>query len=201
MIPFSLPADVSYSRELMADGMMYCFRHVTLGELGRLLVREDGTGQCHITAQVAGDPADPGTDSRREVFEPLADQLTQRLESLLNRGPTKPAPHRPGSAKTHTIPTKAIPCATCGEMVALVIFANGATAPEQFEDVARLMYDKYRSMNVPAWIVGEPLGSPGFETRSFVLKVWPTRESLQSLSPNELNPLIEALVEGHCHQA
>lgn len=200
MIPFSLPADVSYSREPMADGMMYRFRHVTLGELGRLLVRDHGVGQCHITAEVAGDPDDPRTAARRELFEPLADRLTQRLESLLNRGVARPAPPRPSPSQTHTIPTKAIPCATCGEMVALLVFADGASEPGQIEDVARQVYGQYRAMNVPTWIVGEPLGSPGFDTPSLVLRVWPNREPLRPLSPNELNPLIDALVEGHCQR-
>lgn len=42
-------------------------------------------------------------------------------------------------------------------------FAYDAVTNGDFEDYARKMYPKYSVLDVPTWIIGEPLGAPGFE--------------------------------------
>jgi hypothetical protein len=33
------------------------------------------------------------------------------------------------------------------------------------------MLGQYSHLNVPTWIIGEPLGTPGFDTKTRILKV------------------------------
>jgi hypothetical protein len=51
---------------------------------------------------------------------------------------------------------------------------------------------------VPTWIIGEPLGTPGFDTKTRILKVWPNREPIQLKTANEFNEELDELVARHC---
>src|SRR5574343_496040 len=60
------------------------------------------------------------------------------------------------------------------------------------------MARQYCEINVPTWIIGEPLGPPGFDTKTRVLKVWPNREPIQLKTANEFNEELEELLARHC---
>jgi hypothetical protein len=58
------------------------------------------------------------------------------------------------------------------------------------------MYPQYNCLNVPTWIIGPALGEGLLIDRSAdVLKVWPTRETIQRLPPAQFSPLLDQLAE------
>ena len=65
-----LPPDVSYEKQRLSGAWAYVFRHRVLGELGRILLQELEDGRCHISCEVVGDPSDPMTTQRAEIFKP-----------------------------------------------------------------------------------------------------------------------------------
>ena len=91
-------------------------------------------------------------------------------------------------------------CQTCGAVVALLIFADEATDPSGLEDYARLMYAKVVELQVPTWVIGPPLSQaqPPLDQPALTLKIWPVREPVCSVSPNEFNPLLVTLMTTHC---
>ena len=198
---FELPPEVSFRKQRLSDGWAYVFRHQTLGELGRILVQDNRDGHGRISCEVVGDPADPMTAKRGEVFKPLGLDLTQRLEALAGTAPkseaASPPPRPPGAQDA--IESRLIPCDHCGTPVALLIFAPEAIDPGLFEDYARKMYPKYMRLNVPTWIIGPALGDgPQMDRPPDILQVWPTRAPIQRLRPAEFNPTIERLATEHC---
>jgi hypothetical protein len=198
---FQLPPNISVIRQPMPGGIAYVFRDVELGELGRLAVESAPDGQTRLTSEVAGHPGDPMMSRRIELLEPLCRELSGILESVYGpgRGPTPPLPVRP-PRPTGQLPVKEVRCEQCGRMVALLVFDDGATDDGRFEDCARMMYPHLERHNVPAWIIGPELGGGPMKRRpANILKVWPQREPMECLRPDEFNPRLEELVARHCH--
>jgi hypothetical protein len=200
---FPLGPDVSYDKRTLHDGSVaYVFRHRELGDLGRVIVQARGETSCQCTAEVCGDPSDPMTEKRREIFAPLGTALLQQFEeAYAQRGiPATLDPPPPSLPPDRSsIESKIIVCEQCNAPVAQLIFADNASAPGYLEDYARLMYPQYSRVDVPTWIIGPPLGDePPPERAAELLQVWPTRGVKQRLSPAEFNPQLEALATGHC---
>jgi hypothetical protein len=82
-------------------------------------------------------------------------------------------------------------------MVALLIFADEAINQGGLEDYARLMYGQVKTLNVPTWVIGPPTGND-LDEPADILKIWPEREMIQRLGPEEFNPLLDPLIQGHC---
>src|SRR4051794_33705005 len=198
---FVLPPEVSFAKHRLGDGWAYVFRHRTLGDLGRLLVQDSGDGRCRVSCELAGDPADPMTAKRAEVFKPLGLELARRLESRTGTVPeteSAPAPPRPSPSRD-LVESQVIPCDRCGTVVAMLIFAPEATDPGRFEDYARRMFPEYSRLDVPTWVIGPALGSgPPHDRPADILQVWPTRTPIERLRPAEFNPVIERLAAEHC---
>ena len=125
--------------------------------------------------------------------------MTSILESTLGSGELggRTAPASPKSP-AEVVECKYMPCERCGATVALLIFADDATDPGRFEDYAPKMYHEYKRLDVPTWIIGPPIGLAGFDTPSEILKVWPTREPMRRLTPNEFNEDFDSRLERHC---
>ena len=64
--------------------MVYQFRHKTLGQLGRIVLQDSADGQCQISSEVAGEPDDPMTETRAQIFEPLSQQLAATLKAIVS---------------------------------------------------------------------------------------------------------------------
>ena len=200
---FRLPPGVSIQKEALPEaGWAYIFRHQALGLLGRLVVQGFPSGHCQVSCEVAGDPADPLTATRRAVLEPLTTALVHRLDAQPGPAPGTPwgTPPPSPAAPGRVVESKLMQCERCHAGVALLIFADDATDQGGLEDYARLMYQQIRTTNLPTWIIGPPRGTAPFPERpAAILQVWPTRVPImQRLRPEEFNPLVEALAQAHC---
>lgn len=196
---FWLPPNISVTRQPLPDGVVYAFRDVDLGQLGRLTLESTPDGETRISSEVAGDPQDPMTAQRLKVLEPICEALTHSLETALGRGrPTAALPARPPEPYGQ-VAVEEVCCDTCNQLVALIVFAEEATDRGQLEDYARMMYVHYARHNVPTWIIGAQYGDEPMPLRKAdVLQVWPHRGPLESLRPDEFNPRTEALATQHC---
>lgn len=199
MTNFQLPPNISVTRQLLPNGIAYVFRDVELGELGRLAVEAAPAGETRITSEVAGFPGDPMMQRRREALEPLCNELTRILES--NSGPGRATPQLPAREPQPAgqILCEEVRCEACGQMVAFLVFADGATDDGRFEDYARMMYPHYVKNNVPTYIIGPELGDGPMEYRpANILQVWPQRAPMECLRPDEFNPRLDDLISQHC---
>ena len=81
---FSLPYNIKGRKKLLATGKWcYVFRHDELRELGRIVIIPHGA-QSQIFCEVFGNPNDPMTEKRREIFEPISKEITDIMS--LNYG-------------------------------------------------------------------------------------------------------------------
>ncbi len=198
---FRLPPAVSMQKEQLPSGWAYVFRHADLGLLGRLVLQGLPSGHCQVSCEVAGDLADPLTAKRRAVLEPVTAELVRRLDAQTSTvqgvpwGTPPPSPPTPG----RLIESKLMQCERCDAGVALLIFADEATDHGGLEDYARLMYAQMQATNLPTWVIGPPRGEePLPERPADILKVWPQREPVRRLRPDEFNPILTALARAHC---
>jgi hypothetical protein len=123
--------------------------------------------------------------------------LTQHREELTPIS----QPVQPKSAPTpgEIIESELIPCDHCGEWAAQLIFIDDSADEQALEQYAHKRVDQYSKLNVPTWIIGEPLGMPGFDTKTRSLKVWPTHGPIQLKTANEFNAELDELLASHCH--
>ena len=195
---FTLPPNITVTRQHFPNGMSYVFRDNQLGELGRLVVESTATGETRMTSEVAGFPADPMTQRRLEVLDPICKQLMGILESIRGNGRDTPLPVR-HPQPVGQVACEEVRCDTCGKMVAFLVFAEAATDDGAFEDYARLMYSHYARNNVPTYIIGPALGGGPMARRpANILKVWPQRGPMECLRPDEFNPRVIDLAAQHC---
>jgi len=204
---FKLPPDVSFRKEFLSGNWVYLFRHKDLGDLGRIILQGHPDGRTNVACEVVGDADDPMTEKRAAIFKPLGMELTRQMDRLTGgtgeeKGEEKsvsPPPHPAEPLKR--IASQLIQCERCGANVALLIFADDATDRGGLEDYARLMYPKVVELNLPTWVIGPPInGRPSPDSASEILKIWPKREAVCQLSPEEFDPIIEVLVTTHCRR-
>jgi hypothetical protein len=177
--PSLFPPEITCKKYLLDDGACeHVFHHRTLGELGRLRIQERG-GSTHIGGVVSGHTDDPLHPQRDALFRPLMEGFAR--------------------ANNHScVQSKHMPCARCGAIAASLIFIDGTTL-DDFEKCERLMYPEYSRGSAPVWIIGPPVGSgPEPERAADILKIWPTREPLRRLRPQQFNPICDRIVAEHC---
>ena len=151
-LDFKLPPNITVTRQPLPNSIAYVFRDIDLGELGRLAVESTLTGETRITSEVAAFPADPMTQRRLEVLDPLCKELTHVLESIRGQGRAELLPVR-DSQPVGQVPCEEVRCEASGKMVAFLVFADDATDEGRSEDYARLMYPHYSSHIVPTYII------------------------------------------------
>jgi hypothetical protein len=150
-----------------------------------------------INLEIVGDPGDPMTARRREIFEPIGMRIANQMESTVGIGAEKPAPTPPPAQGKTLVKSQVMQCVKCGAHVAMLIFADNAWTPDHLEDYARMMYPNYSKMGLPTWIIGSPLDN-SVDAPAYFLKVWPEREPVCSLTPDEFDPVICKIQESHC---
>ena len=195
-MPFSLPPEITLSKKKTPQGWAFIFRHKEMGELGRLRVQGVG-GKTRISSEVVGDPADPMTKKRQAILEPLTREISREMDRLTGGSGRTIPPVAPPEDPGQVVASKLMQCNHCDAFVAMLIFADDALSPDRLEDYARMMYAEVARRNLPAWVIGAPLG-PGPEAPAYILKVWPSRQPVQCLSPDEFNPVLEKLQASHC---
>jgi hypothetical protein len=109
--------------------------------------------------------------------------------------PPPQAPGEPGE----WVESQMMQCERCEAGVALLIFAARATDHGGLEDYARKMYPQVTRLNLPTYVIGPALGEdPMIERPADILKIWPAREPVRRLRPDEFNPIIAGLARAHC---
>ena len=136
------------TKDRIEDQWVFTFRHAELGDIGR--IRLKGTGDnTIINLDVIGDPSDPMTARRREIFEPIGMRIANQMESVVGGGAEAPiATPQPTPEKT-MVESQIMLCEECGAYVAVLIFADNAWTPDVLEDYARMMYSSYLKMDLP----------------------------------------------------
>ncbi|MGH0004760.1 hypothetical protein ACQU0X_32235 [Pseudovibrio ascidiaceicola] len=196
-----LPADVSCERRTLPDGSpAWYLCHEDLGELGRITVQGTADGHSRILTEITGNDDDPLAEKRREVFTPVALALNKELERLMGKVDEASPSHQaspPGAS--HMVPSKLTQCGRCNGYYAHLVFAENPATRGELENIARLMFDKIKQLNLPTWIIGAPMEAGVPESaKSMVLKVWPERQEMQFLTPDEFNAILGSLESEHC---
>ncbi len=204
----SLPAGVTCIEKHTDDCSALVYRDEVLGELGMIVVRDDQE-RCQIFYALAGDPNDPMTAKRKEIFEPLCLNISNTMLLAFGQGdqehPLNPSPRQQMFDNTYykeiqdnreTIDTQQIKCLYCQSAVALVIFGDGARKTGDFEDCARKLFADYRELNVPTWVIAAANRRKD-NARWKVLKVWPQREPIQTLTFKIFNDTLSQLQKNH----
>ena len=139
-------------------------------------------------------------EKRAAVFKPLATGIIEKMHAATGGRPNVPLERaRTPKTPTHCIESKHVQSEKCDAFVAMLIYAEGARSVGQLEDYARLMYPQVKEVNLPTWVIGEPIGNePLPERPADILKIWPEREAVQRLRPDEFNPMVHELVTSHC---
>ena len=138
---FSLPPDISVRRQPLDNGMVYQFRHTTLGLLGRIVLQDGADGLSQISSEVAGELDDPMTETRAQIFEPLSQQLAATLEAAVGKG-RQTVVRQPGkkvspALQEERITSEQVRCPRCGEVAALLILATHTREVAEMEDCAK----------------------------------------------------------------
>ena len=200
---FQLPTNVFCERKTLSDGSpAWYLIHADFGQLGRITTQPAPGNQCQLNYEIAGDPDDPMMGRRKEIFGPVVEmineQLLQQLGNPRNIGTPLPVRPRPTS-ESHLIPSKFMQCKHCGEFYAHLVFADQARTPGDIEDIARLAFSMIKQANLPTWIIGAPMERPvPADSSSMVLKVWPDREDLRRLTPDEFELVLDEVQKTHC---
>ena len=173
-----------------------------LGRLGRIVLQTRLDGNTQLNCELAGDPGDPMTEKRAAIFKPLSLEITGKAQMVTGGPPRNRVLEEPVSPSTlHRIATKHMTCEKCDADVAFLIFADDARSVGELEDYARMMHSKVVEIDVPTWVIGEPIGNdPPPERPAVILKIWPKREPVQRLRPDEFNPMVDDLVAKHCRR-
>ena len=90
---FSLPPVVTHEKILLANGMFaYVFYHYQLGQLGRIvLIPHDG--QTQFAFEIAGNNDAPMTQRRRQIFEPIAHDISGKLDMIYGKSKSSAIPY------------------------------------------------------------------------------------------------------------
>ena len=192
----NLPPGITFTKTRIQDQWVYTFRHKDLGNIGR--IRLKGTGNnTTINLDVIGEPNDPMTARRREVFEPVGMRIANQMESIVGRGSEKLVPTPQPIQEKTLVKSQIMQCVKCDAYVAMLIFADNAWTPDCLEDYAQMMYSNYSEMGLPTWIIGSPLNN-SMDALAYFLKVWLEREPVCLLTPDEFDPVICKIQESHC---
>lgn len=147
-------------------------------------------------------PFERNPDSPGRMLNWICRDDTDYLDLSQHRQELNPVPqpvnHKKPTAPDEIIESRLITCEHCGELAAQLIFADDSADSNELEACAKKMLTQYSDLNVPTWIIGEPLGTPGFDTKTRILKVWPNREPIQLKTANEFNEELDELLARHC---
>lgn len=198
---FRLPPGITTKKTYSADGyQIQIFNHESLGEIGRMIIIPEGK-ETKICYEVAGDPDDPMTEERKNIFGPIANQISDIMNNALGGSITPVTPYSLDNGGD-IIESKVYPCDICHEITSMMICAHDAEIQGDLENYARKMYPKVKELNVPTWVVGkekEITLTNGIKTgEAILMKIWPIREKAKIIDAEQFNKEIDQLMEEHC---
>jgi AcrR family transcriptional regulator len=118
--PFALPPEVTAAREQRGGATISTFTHTALGQLGRVIVQQVAPHQTQFSAEVSGRPADPMTEERKRLFNPIAEAIAAALDHL--PPVADPAPLQPTLVgEEATIPSQLFERPRCGAPAGLLL--------------------------------------------------------------------------------
>ena len=91
-----------------------------------------------------------------------------------------------------------IPCDTCGEFVAMLIFPDNIYFQQDFEHYVNVMMPEYSSRDIQTWIIAPMERDEGEDFPVDILKIWPKREKIFSQSGREFNQMLDEISFSHC---
>lgn len=195
-----LPAGVTFQKEVLSYGTVYIFRHGQLGLLGRIILQETQTGQCHISYEIAGQGTDPMTAKREVIIVPILEQIMAKMGQAFGEVPTDiPPPSRPPASGEY-VTSKMLTCPKCDAGVVFLIFADGAKNVGEMEDYARKMSEKVKEINLPTYII-RPAASKenSADLPADIMKIWPEREAVEYVKHiDDFHSTISIFVGSHC---
>jgi hypothetical protein len=197
---FSLPSEISSRKEILDEGVYaFVFRHNELGDLGRILVFPHPNGESQFNSEVLGDKDDPMIHKRREIFEPIANDIIERISSQMSEGTgqTVPNPYN----QRQMIPSTVFPCDKCGQIVGMMVVDQEAFTKADLETLATLMYTTAREQNIPTWVVGheKEITLNGEKmSESLMMKIYPQKEEPKIMTSKDFDIMIDILINNHC---
>lgn len=200
--PLVLPEGISFDKQSLPNGKWaFVFRHIELGELGRIFLIPHPSGQTQIVSEVSGDEDDPITETRKQVLEPISKMVMDKMTKICGDGEGAPVTY--ASPKQYqTVKTMVYPCEQCNKPTALLVFAEDADTSGELEDYARVMHSKILEFNVPTWIIGQESENyvDGEDIRkSLTLKIHPTRQKAIFMTPDDIMDQVDSLMASHCN--
>ncbi len=198
---FTLPPNITSKKTLSAEGYhIQTFSHQDLGEIGRIIILPHGS-ESQICCEVIGDPDDPMTQRKMDIFSPIAKQTTDAIDKILGKSVTCATPYSLKESGD-VIESKVFPCDICHEITAMMINAHDAQTQGDLENYATKMYAKVKELNVPTWVVGreqEITLANGTKTgEAIIMKIWPNKENPLILEAELFNEAIDRLMDDHC---
>lgn len=193
-----LPPEVSCRKEILPTGKpFYIFRHVELGDLGRMLIVPNGN-ESQFMFEVTGEEDDPMTDQKKAVFEPIAHDIGNLMESILGKGKGTFKPYKSPEQRQEFIGER-IMCKKCDTTVAFLVYAPPNATESTLQDYGRIGFAKGKEFGVQTWVISEEdlVNNQGMP-RLLTLKVFPERETTKPMLASELDDILCPLVEYHC---
>lgn len=191
---FQLAGGISISSDGAQNVRSYRFRHMALGELGRLVLQHDG--HC-IACEYVGEQDDPMTAKRAAYMELLKRDIDHILASASEHNTLATQEASLASPAYNSLP---LACMDCGTIAALLIYAPEASNIGELEDCARQMFTCYASLNVPTWVLAANANETSDRLISSV-KVWPHREPAQQISYAHFHEFAHHIAIHHCQSS
>ena len=197
---FRLPSEITTKQTFSAEGYhIQTFIHCNLGKIGRIIILPHGS-DTQICCEVIGDPDDPMTEKKRDIFSPIAEQILKILNGPFGKGVNCVIPYsiREGG---DIVESTVYPCDVCGNIVAMTINAYDAQTQGDLEDYASKMYSRTRELNVPTWIIGreKEITLNGSKTgEAILMKIWPNRKDPTVAEAGLFNKGLDQLMYAHC---
>jgi hypothetical protein len=123
-----IPPGITFTKARIEDQWVFTFRDKDIGDIGRIRLKGHGNNTM-INLDVIGDPNDPMTARRREIFEPIGMRIANQMESVVGSGTGNPVPTPQPTQEKTLVKSQIMQCSKCGAYVAMLIFADNAFTP------------------------------------------------------------------------
>jgi len=194
---YQLPEKIKLRKESQGDVHIYYVRHEEIGDLGRIVLSEY-MGQSHFSSEVCGNPNDPLTQKRLEIFKPIAEDLIEEVSKQL-KSPSQDIPlgsYKPeAKSSEHFVESQLLCCIKCNTPVCRIVYTHKNTQAD-IEDYYRLVFKEFKKFDILTYIVGLV---DTYTEQVLVLKAYPQRdEKPEKIDANIFDVKVQNMQSGHC---